>query len=159
MLAAELLGYPVLVKAAAGGGGRGIRVAESASALRGAFASAQAEAEHAFGDRTVFIERKLAAARHVEVQVVADGAGTVWAVGIRDCSIQRRNQKVIEESACTLLDETGDEGAVRRGGAAVPRGRLSRRRHGRVPRLTRRAASSSSWRSTRGFRSSIRSPS
>jgi acetyl/propionyl-CoA carboxylase alpha subunit/acetyl-CoA carboxylase carboxyltransferase component len=106
LLAAELQGYPVLVKAASGGGGRGIRKVESASGMRDAFASAQAEAGHAFGDRTVFIERRLTAVRHVEVQVLADGHGTVWAAGVRDCSIQRRNQKVIEESACTLLDET-----------------------------------------------------
>jgi acetyl/propionyl-CoA carboxylase alpha subunit/acetyl-CoA carboxylase carboxyltransferase component len=126
LLAADMLGYPVLVKASAGGGGRGIRVAASPSGIREAFASAQAEAEHAFGDRTVFIERKLEAARHVEVQVVADGAGTIWAVGIRDCSIQRRNQKVIEESACTLLDESGEkalrDAAVRLCAAAGYRG-------------------------------------
>jgi len=109
LLAAELIGYPVLVKAAAGGGGRGIRKVESASQMHDAFASARAEAEHSFGDGTVFIERRLNAARHVEVQVVADGHGTVWAVGVRDCSVQRRNQKVIEESACTLLDEAGEQ--------------------------------------------------
>ncbi len=104
-VAARLLGYPVLVKAAGGGGGRGIRLVESDSAMAAAFATAQAEAEHAFGDPTVFIERKLGRVRHVEVQVIADSYGTVWAVGIRDCSIQRRNQKVIEESGCTVLDE------------------------------------------------------
>ena len=109
VLAADLQGYPVLVKAASGGGGRGIRLVESADQMREAFGSAQAEAEHAFGDRTVFIERKLDAARHVEVQVVADGQGAVWAVGVRDCSIQRRNQKVIGESASTLLDEAGQQ--------------------------------------------------
>ncbi len=126
LLAADMLGYPVLVKAAAGGGGRGIRIAESAAGTSDAFTSAQAEAEHAFGDRTMFVERKLEAARHVEVQIVADGAGTVWAVGIRDCSIQRRNQKVIEESACTLLDEAGEkalsDAAVRLCAAAGYRG-------------------------------------
>ncbi len=102
-LAAGILGYPVLVKAAGGGGGRGIRLVESESAMPAAFASAQREAEAAFGDPTVFIERKLDVARHVEVQVIADGQGTVWAVGIRDCSIQRRNQKVIEESGSTKV--------------------------------------------------------
>src|SRR5215469_10950447 len=102
-LAAGILGYPVLVKAAAGGGGRGIRLVESESAMPAAFASAQREAEAAFGDPTVFIERKLGVARHVEVQVIADGQGTVWAAGIRDCSIQRRNQKVIEESGSTKV--------------------------------------------------------
>jgi len=102
-LAAGILGYPVLVKAAAGGGGRGIRLVESERAMPAAFASAQREAEAAFGDPTVFIERKLGVARHVEVQVIADGQGTVWAAGIRDCSIQRRNQKVIEESGSTKV--------------------------------------------------------
>ena len=102
-IAAQMLGYPVLVKAAAGGGGRGIRVVESDAALPSAFASARAEAAHAFGDPTVFIERQLGGVRHVEVQVIADSHGTVWAAGVRDCSIQRRNQKVIEESGCTRL--------------------------------------------------------
>ena len=126
LVAADLQGYPVLVKAASGGGGRGIRLVESPDQMRAAFASAQAEAEHAFGDSTVFIERRLDAARHVEVQVVADGQGTVWAVGVRDCSIQRRNQKVIEESACTLLDPAGEkalcDAAVRLCAAAGYRG-------------------------------------
>ncbi len=134
LLAADMLGYPVVVKASAGGGGRGIRVAESAAGMREAFTFAQAEAEHSFGDGTMFVERKLEAARHVEVQVMADGAGTVWAVGTRDCSIQRRNQKVIEESACTLLDEAGEkalsDAAVRLCAAAG----LPGRGHGRVPR-------------------------
>jgi len=116
-IAAGLLGYPVLVKAAAGGGGRGIRLVESESALAAAFASAQREAQAAFGDPTVFIERKLDAVRHVEVQVIADGQGTVWAAGIRDCSIQRRNQKVIEESGSTKVGPAAEaalrEAAVR----------------------------------------------
>ena len=126
VIAADLLGYPVLVKASAGGGGRGIRLVESASSMAAAFTSAQAEARHAFGDPTVFIERRLRAARHVEVQVIADAFGTVWAAGIRDCSIQRRNQKVIEESGCTLLDEAGEQelrdAAVRLCAAAGYRG-------------------------------------
>src|SRR6516162_3544048 len=100
-LAAGILGYPVLVKAAGGGGGRGIRLVELEEAMPAAFASAQREAQAAFGDPTVFIERKLEDVRHVEVQVIADGQGTVWAAGIRDCSIQRRNQKVIEEAGST----------------------------------------------------------
>jgi acetyl/propionyl-CoA carboxylase alpha subunit/acetyl-CoA carboxylase carboxyltransferase component len=124
--AAGMLGYPVLVKAAAGGGGRGIRLVETASDMAAAFTSAQSEARHAFGDPTLFIERRLAAARHVEVQVIADAFGAVWAVGIRDCSIQRRNQKVIEESGCTLLDEAAEQAlrdtAVRLCAAAGYRG-------------------------------------
>jgi acetyl/propionyl-CoA carboxylase alpha subunit/acetyl-CoA carboxylase carboxyltransferase component len=125
-MAADMLGYPVLVKASAGGGGRGIRLVETPSGVAAAFTSAQAEALHAFGDPTLFIERRLSAARHVEVQVIADDFGAVWAVGIRDCSIQRRNQKVIEESGCTLLDveaeQTLRDAAVRLCAAAGYRG-------------------------------------
>ncbi len=108
-IAADLIGYPVMVKAASGGGGRGIRGVASSGEIAAAFTSAQAEALHAFGDPTLFIERRLAAARHVEVQVIADNFDTVWAVGVRDCSIQRRNQKVIEESGCTLLDDDAEQ--------------------------------------------------
>jgi acetyl/propionyl-CoA carboxylase alpha subunit/acetyl-CoA carboxylase carboxyltransferase component len=108
-IAAGLLGYPVLVKAAAGGGGRGIRTVSSDRDMASAFTAAQSEAQHAFGDPTVFIERKLGAARHVEVQVVGDDRGTVWPVGIRDCSVQRRNQKVLEESGCTLLHRAAEQ--------------------------------------------------
>jgi acetyl/propionyl-CoA carboxylase alpha subunit/acetyl-CoA carboxylase carboxyltransferase component len=107
-VAAGMLGYPVLVKAAGGGGGRGIRLVESESAMPAAFASAQREAAAAFGDPTVFIERKLNDVRHVEVQVIADGQGAVWAAGIRDCSVQRRNQKVIEESGSTAVGPAAD---------------------------------------------------
>ena len=98
------LGYPVVLKATAGGGGRGIRVVRTADELAPALASARGEAELAFGDPAVFLERFVEAARHVEVQMIADPHGTIWAVGVRDCSIQRRNQKVIEESASTALD-------------------------------------------------------
>jgi acetyl/propionyl-CoA carboxylase alpha subunit/acetyl-CoA carboxylase carboxyltransferase component len=100
---AEQLGYPVVLKATAGGGGRGIRVVRSPGDLSDALASGRGEAELAFGDPTVFLEHYVEAARHVEVQILADSYGTTWAVGVRDCSIQRRNQKVIEESASTAL--------------------------------------------------------
>ena len=89
---------PLLVKASAGGGGRGMRVVESLDALDGELEKARAEAASAFGDGTVFVEPYLPTARHVEVQIVADTHGTVWAVGDRDCSIQRRHQKVVEEA-------------------------------------------------------------
>jgi acetyl/propionyl-CoA carboxylase alpha subunit/acetyl-CoA carboxylase carboxyltransferase component len=117
LTAAGQLGYSVVLKAAAGGGGRGIRVVDSEVALTAAFHSARSEAELAFGDPTLFVERLVRGVRHVEVQVIADGHGTVWAVGVRDCSIQRRNQKVIEESGCVRLDPATEsrlrEAAVR----------------------------------------------
>jgi propionyl-CoA carboxylase alpha chain len=97
---------PVLVKASAGGGGRGMRVVHELSALPGEVAAAQREAQSAFGDPTVFCERYLPTGHHVEVQVLADTHGTVWAVGERECSIQRRHQKIIEEAPSPLVERT-----------------------------------------------------
>jgi acetyl-CoA/propionyl-CoA carboxylase biotin carboxyl carrier protein len=97
--------YPLLVKAAAGGGGRGMRVVQSASELDRALESAQREAETGFGDGRVFIERFLARARHIEVQVLADAHGTVLHLGERECSLQRRHQKVVEEAPSPVVDE------------------------------------------------------
>ncbi|WP_436795012.1 carboxyl transferase domain-containing protein [Actinospongicola halichondriae] len=101
--AAEAIGFPLMVKAAAGGGGRGIRRVDDASQLADAVERARSEAASSFGDATVFLERVVTDARHVEVQIIADAHGTVWAPGVRDCSLQRRNQKVIEESHSTAL--------------------------------------------------------
>jgi 3-methylcrotonyl-CoA carboxylase alpha subunit len=95
---AEVLGYPVLVKAAAGGGGRGMRPVAEPDALRLALAEARAEAAAAFGDGRVFLERRLEGARHVEIQVLLDGSGLGVHLGERDCSMQRRHQKVVEEA-------------------------------------------------------------
>jgi acetyl-CoA carboxylase biotin carboxylase subunit len=100
--AAEL-GYPVLLKAAAGGGGKGMRHVTEPGDLERAFLAATAEAEAAFGDGTLYVERALVPARHVEVQVLADGAGNVLTLGERECSIQRRHQKLVEESPSPAL--------------------------------------------------------
>ncbi len=102
--AAESIGYPLMVKATAGGGGRGIRLVASPGDLDEAFERASSEASKTAGDATVFLEQAIRGGRHVEVQVLADAEGTVWTLGVRDCSVQRRNQKVIEESASTALD-------------------------------------------------------
>ncbi|MFN8543973.1 MAG: biotin carboxylase N-terminal domain-containing protein [Candidatus Binatia bacterium] len=95
---AERLGYPLLVKAAGGGGGRGIRIVEEAAALPAALRAAAAEARAAFGDARLFLERRILGGRHVEVQIAADHHGHVVALGTRDCSVQRRHQKLIEEA-------------------------------------------------------------
>jgi acetyl/propionyl-CoA carboxylase alpha subunit len=97
---------PVLIKASAGGGGRGMRVVRELAALPTQVEAARREAQSAFGDPTVFCERYLAAGHHVEVQVVADEHGAVWAVGERECSIQRRHQKIIEEAPSPLVERT-----------------------------------------------------
>jgi acetyl/propionyl-CoA carboxylase alpha subunit len=99
------IGFPLMIKAAAGGGGRGMRVVRSAAELEESAAAARREAKAAFGDDTVFFERFLARPRHVEIQLLADGQGNVYALGERECSIQRRHQKVLEEAPSPALDD------------------------------------------------------
>ncbi len=120
--AAAQIGYPVMLKATAGGGGIGMRICDSEAALREGFAAVVRQGEASFGDAGVFLERYIARARHIEVQIFGDGQGRVMALGERDCSLQRRNQKVVEEAPAPNLSD-GKRGeliaaAVRLGEAA-----------------------------------------
>src|SRR5512138_3102319 len=101
---AEEIGYPVMIKASAGGGGKGMRIAHSAAEVAEGFRLAQAEAKSSFGDDRVFVEKFIVDPRHVEIQVLGDKHGNVIYLGERECSIQRRNQKVVEEAPSPLLD-------------------------------------------------------
>ncbi|MCP1335676.1 acetyl-CoA carboxylase biotin carboxylase subunit [Futiania mangrovi] len=104
--ASRVIGYPVIVKAAAGGGGRGMKVARDEAELKSVIRTARAEAKAAFGDDAVYIEKYLANPRHIEIQVIADGFGNSVHLGERDCSLQRRHQKVLEEAPSPALNET-----------------------------------------------------
>lgn len=103
------IGYPVLVKASSGGGGRGMKVAKNDAEMREAFSTARSEAKAAFGDDAVYIEKFLEKPRHIEIQVIADTHGNVAHLGERDCSLQRRHQKVFEEAPSTVLDDAARE--------------------------------------------------
>jgi propionyl-CoA carboxylase alpha chain len=113
---ADEIGYPVMIKASAGGGGKGMRIAESRSEVREGFTRARSEARSSFGDERVFIEKFIVEPRHIEIQVLADRHGNVVHLGERECSIQRRNQKVIEEAPSPFLDP---ETRARMGAQAV----------------------------------------
>ena len=102
---ADEIGYPVMIKASAGGGGKGMRIAHSAAEVAEGFRLARAEAKSSFGDDRVFVEKFIVDPRHIEIQVLGDKHGNVIYLGERECSIQRRNQKVIEEAPSPLLDE------------------------------------------------------
>ena len=102
---AEEIGYPVMIKASAGGGGKGMRIAWNAKEAEEGFERARSEARSSFGDDRCFIEKFIVDPRHIEIQVLGDKHGNVIHLGERECSIQRRNQKVIEEAPSPLLDE------------------------------------------------------
>ena len=102
---AQEIGFPVMIKASAGGGGKGMRIAHSSDEVAEGFARARSEAKSSFGDDRVFIEKFIVDPRHVEIQVLGDKHGNVIYLGERECSIQRRNQKVLEEAPSPLLDE------------------------------------------------------
>ena len=102
---AERIGYPLLIKARAGGGGRGIRMVKGPEQVEEAFQNASFEARNAFGDGAVYMEKYLKPVKHVEMQLLCDHAGSVVCLGERDCSVQRKNQKLIEESPCCRVDE------------------------------------------------------
>ncbi len=142
--AAEEIGYPIACKAAGGGGGKGFRVAETPDDLEAAFEGAAREGEKFFSDDRVYLERYLEDPRHVEVQVLADSHGNVIHLGERDCSIQRRHQKLIEEAPGPHVDaemrESGSGGSPRR-----PRGRSTTAAPARS-RACRSATTTSSWR-------------
>ena len=99
------MGYPVILKAAAGGGGKGMRIARNDEELDGGFRIAQAEAKAAFGDSRIYLEKLSTKPRHIEVQILGDNYDTVIALGERECSIQRRHQKLVEESPSVAVDE------------------------------------------------------
>lgn len=103
---AEIIGYPVMIKASSGGGGKGMRIAASPDVFESNFLNAQRESQQAFADNTMYIEKYMENPRHIEVQILADKHGNVIHLGERDCSIQRRHQKMIEESPCCVVSES-----------------------------------------------------
>ena len=123
----------MILKARSGGGGRGIRMVFDPSELEEAIERTQSEAQKAFNDPVIFMEKLVVGGRHIEVQVIADNYGNAWAPGVRDCSIQRRNQKLIEESGSPALTAEQDGELREACGRAGEGGRIPRRGHGGVP--------------------------
>ena len=141
---ARQIGFPVLIKPSAGGGGKGMHVVETERDLAEALARARREAAAAFGDERLILERYLARPRHVEIQFLRDEAGNSVHLGERECSLQRRHQKVIEEASVAGGRETAPGEAGRCSAQAGRSCRLRRRRHGRVPADVQMATSTSS---------------
>ena len=142
---AARIGYPVLIKATAGGGGKGMRRVDARRRVRGRARVAQREAKSAFGDDRVLVEQYVLQPRHIEIQVFADSHGHCVHLFERDCSVQRRHQKVLEEAPAPGHDRRAPRGDGPGGGRGGEGGRLRRRRHGRVHRPSATAASTS-WR-------------
>ena len=122
------IGYPVLLKPSAGGGGKGMREVHRAEDLADAISSARREARGSFGDDTLLVERLVTDPRHIEIQVLADAHGNAIHLGERECSLQRRHQKIIEEAPSPLLNDDTAGGDGRRRGRSGPGGRLRRGR-------------------------------
>ena len=152
---AARIGFPVLIKPSAGGGGKGMRMVRTPRELETALKICRSEARSAFGDDSLYLEKWLENNRHVEVQVAVDRYGHGVHLGERDCSVQRRHQKILEEAPTPALDAGGPGGALRAGAQGGGRGGLRERGHARVPRRRRRATSTSS-RSTAASRWSTR---
>ncbi len=135
---AALIGYPVLIKATAGGGGRGMKVAKSEADLIEAWSTARAEAAAAFGNDAVYMEKYLGKPRHIEIQVFGDGEGNAIHLGERDCSLQRRHQKVWEEANSPALNVEQRMKIGQICADAMTEAEVSRRRHDRIPLRKRR---------------------
>ena len=131
---AERIGYPVLIKPSAGGGGKGMRMVRSERELQQALTVCRSEARAAFGDDSLYLEKWLEENRHVEVQVIVDRYGNGVHVGERDCSVQRRHQKVVEEAPTPALSPAAARPSLRGRAGGRGRGRLRERGHARVPR-------------------------
>jgi acetyl-CoA carboxylase biotin carboxylase subunit len=132
---ATSFGYPVMLKAAAGGGGKGMRLVANEADLAMAFDNAQSEALAAFGDASVYLEKAIERPRHIEIQIFADAHGHTVHLGERECSIQRRHQKVIEECPSPINDPGSAPADGRGGNRDRARGQLRRRGHNRISRL------------------------
>ncbi len=130
---ARQIGFPVMLKASAGGGGKGLRMVGREEELESAYRNARSEAQNAFGDPSIYLEKRLERPRHVEIQLLGDTHGNLIYLGERECSLQRRHQKVLEECPSPMLDAELRKPHGRDRGAHRQAGRLHQRRNGGVP--------------------------